>query len=335
MTPELEIMIQRYREDAGRLTQRELAEREQALWEKILALKLRGNRHRGDLLQELAGVSSYQASQRLSLLQGGHVAEELWRRVEAKEMALRTASELLLQAKRIAFTKGSEIAVELGNAIHRYDKLPFVVQLPDGSFLRKARPRKKGVAARRARAQTPRISTKKLLGEDGGDEGFWSSVRRQTLGFLDSKLKSTDPVFKEQLVREFDVALRQLTNEFRSKVRSAASRDQVWAKVGRITKDEVAKACAVLHVDPPFEGAEADLVQANRMKRKLLRAYHPDAHGGNDITRPQYEAVLRAYELLEKYNEQLRHPEEQTPTAETEAKTDADQRDDGGAHGAD
>lgn len=56
-------------------------------------------------------------------------------------------------------------------------------------------------------------------------------------------------------------------------------------------------------MDPPKRGSSlaATLAQANRQKRTLARLYHPDTNEGSDTTRPQFQAVIDAYLLVEQY----------------------------------
>ena len=68
----------------------------------------------------------------------------------------------------------------------------------------------------------------------------------------------------------------------------------------------------MLAIDPPKKlGEPVDLKQAAKQKRTLARLYHPDASGRED-TRGAYEQVIKAYEALEEYNEQLTGPSQST-----------------------
>lgn len=83
-----------------------------------------------------------------------------------------------------------------------------------------------------------------------------------------------------------------------------------------IDRLKVLAACDVLNVSRPKAGKPVDLVLAKTNQRAAVRAYHPDANGGNESTRNEFEAAVKAYEVLEAYNESLeraREPAKEPP----------------------
>lgn len=67
---------------------------------------------------------------------------------------------------------------------------------------------------------------------------------------------------------------------------------------------KVITACGVLAMPVPAPGKPVDLELARSNKRAAAKLFHPDVAG--DKKRDQFEVVVTAYDLLEKYNESLK-----------------------------
>jgi hypothetical protein len=323
MSPEVDALVELYKRDAHALSQLELAKREKEIWSKIREQKLQGTRTRPEILSILLGGTTYQIGNRQYVLAGGAVADVLWKRIDQKTLTLSAARKILLEAKRAAHSSGEPVDAVMARVLKRYDELPFTMQRSDGTVYRRAKFKtvKKNVIKNR-------LSTKQLLRESANDESVWAIIRREMNEFLASKIKNSGSILIDEITREFEIALRQLIGEFRHKVRSAEAVDKSWLTTTSISQEEMESACAILKIDPPLDGGPVDLHVANQMKKRLARAYHPDVHG--ETTREQFEAVLRAYDVLEEYNGQFEKVGE-SKNVPTEKPTDAvtDQRDDG------
>jgi curved DNA-binding protein CbpA len=63
-------------------------------------------------------------------------------------------------------------------------------------------------------------------------------------------------------------------------------------------------------VEPPKRGrrfTDAAMKEARKAYRSFARHYHPDRHGGDETLRPQFEAVIHAWTVIDTY--QGEHPE--------------------------
>jgi hypothetical protein len=315
MNPEIELLIQRYKQEAPKLSQRELAERELFIWQRLLAHKERGGSHYRTWISHNLGADASWVGARSDILALGPFGDELWHRVTHEKMSPSTASWIVREAKRFAAENQVDLSIAISKALGKYDKMPTVLMTKDGFIIRRSRQGKKGKV--RGPKQNKRLFAKTLVGKIDNDRAFWKSIRRQVKDFLIQDLRNSDPIFVEGLVEEFSIALRQVNEEFRLKIKKAREEDKGRERRSWLSHEEVSKACQTLQIDPPIGREPVDLKVANRQKRRLLRVYHPDAQGSTDVTREMYHVVLQAYEMLEKYNEQVAGPQEPPAVRET------------------
>jgi hypothetical protein len=74
-----------------------------------------------------------------------------------------------------------------------------------------------------------------------------------------------------------------------------------------LIRRQVREACRVLHVDPPLRLTAVParfFDQAKRQFRSLARTYHTDT-SGTDATRPQFEAVMEAWNVIQQFRDSL------------------------------
>lgn len=64
----------------------------------------------------------------------------------------------------------------------------------------------------------------------------------------------------------------------------------------------VRKACQLLQIDPPRPGKPIDLKRAETVKKRLVRAYHPDANSGDESMRDRFNEVIEAYQKCKQWN---------------------------------
>jgi hypothetical protein len=125
---------------------------------------------------------------------------------------------------------------------------------------------------------------------------FWKAVRRLSSGYVRTLLIGVPDEDVEESLRAFEVDLEVLFDHHRAK----------WGRLVRtlsVSRSKLREALRTLHMDLPKRGQPLSslITQAGKQKRILARAYHPDMHGGSDVTRPMYQAVIEAYATVEQY----------------------------------
>lgn len=98
--------------------------------------------------------------------------------------------------------------------------------------------------------------------------------------------------------RELNGAVKNVTARFKKAIKKRPEKIDV-SSLKLIT------ACGVLRIPVPREGTPIDLELARKNKLAAARLFHPDAMGGNESKRAQFEVVVEAYAWLEKYNDGL------------------------------
>ena len=119
-----------------------------------------------------------------------------------------------------------------------------------------------------------------------------------------------------------EVERKRLEKQVHGELSSAY--DVIRIKVTRRAKNQpialdrlqVIAACDTLSIPRPKIGKPVDLARAKRHRNQNARAYHPDANSGNEKNRNELEAALKAYDVLEAYNESLTKAAPSTPQSE-------------------
>lgn len=264
------------------------------------------------------GTDRYTYTARATLWNAGEAANPLWERVNAKQMLLSTATDLLRAAKQAVMKSSLTIDEGVRAAIEQYDARPYITWV-NGIPLRKGAPR-------RRTSEELKKGPKKLPGPrrlpDDPDAAFVAELRAKVLEYVRKRLSHSPAVVADKIAREFTTNFRVVMDALRRNLREAVLEDATLALRAKVFKrGDIIDACYTLHIDPPPEDAPADVKQARANYVALARAYHPDANDGDETKRPKYEAVCSAYALLKKYNEHLAKKE--TPNGSTAAGGDS------------
>ena len=229
---------------------------------------------------------------RSSLLGAGAGAELLWERI-AGDMPPYTAIKILRAAKHALGVNIHDYAARLDatalrgaieGELRRYDAQPFT-RAHAGKVLKKSKPKSK------------RSSDKRLS---------WSRLRAEVEIALAPRLVGLDPQVAAAELRRLEVELKVVLDQASERLhqlRGAAKR-----QADAVGRTALLRACGVLAIDPPPPDRPVDLALLRRQTRRFGRLYHPDAHGGDEATRPQYEVVMDAARTIERYNELLGIP---------------------------
>lgn len=226
---------------------------------------------------------------RYAVLALGRAADPVWEKVHNGEMTISAAAKLCVRAKR----RGGDLSESVSVELEAYSKKPIVKRGSNGKEIRcerikKRRPRKKLWASTAARGVLSASS----------DRVFWASIKALVVEHVESRASQLAPSDRRQLagdlVQEIDVVIRLFG------CRIQKMRERAVVLVG---KSELMSACESLSIDPPEPQTDLrDWIKvAAKKQRQLARMYHPDANGGDDSMRDQYQQVVEALVTCESY----------------------------------
>lgn len=277
---------------------RQRAALEAKFWNHASGLGL-GFSHR-DLMSMILDCTHQQVEIYHMLHNAPLAAAPLWDRMEGEErMSHHTAGKLLRAARKEAAASGGQISLEVAviDVLREYDKNPGS-KTPGGHIVRRKQ------ITRLPKIDDLHVKPKKAKKYDPDSDGhriFYANLREDIASFVAPRLGGTDPIIAEQIWKDFELGLKVLLDDFGIKVSRARS-NNADADVNR---KQIVEACRHLHMDPPKPGLPIDLASARAQKKKMAKLYHPDKVGGSEATRPQYEAVIEAFLVAEKYAEKF------------------------------
>jgi hypothetical protein len=297
---------------------RELGEREQlaAAWRankshriraelevKLWALIPRAERdgHPGGkalALSKVLGTTPFEIGIRSLLLNAGYAAVPLWSALD-KGMPLATARRIFNEA-RAGLGKESRPSPEaVLEALAQYERASEVripVTTKDGRtmYRRYGGGRRKG--SKNTKPRKAKKPKRNLL---------WPRVREMLITWLETELPDIEEFERERLLGRFAAEFSLLVDSLGAQVRAAKKSGPIGLVTTAVPRRAVEQACIVLSMDAPPRNKPLDLTKAKRQMRNLARLYHPDANGGREDMRENYEEVVTAFKLVEQYNEQL------------------------------
>lgn len=281
-------------------TERERAQLEQEAWEvTYLHPAVRGtSTGRRTFLRDLFGCAGDLIEARNQLREGGADTTPLWELVESKQLLLRTALRLWRSARTLAATNRIDRPAALRQVLEEYQQLSPVTHA-SGAVVRK-----------RTASQLPQLDgagqsvVKPLRGsaDTMTVPVLWRQIRLCAAEVVRRHLPDgIDPTVQQQLVADFEGELAGVLDTLRARINTLRSTERAFNQVRR---QQVLDACVALNLDPPTPGKPVDARILRRQRRELCRLYHPDRNMGQS-TRPQYESIIAANALLERYNQQL------------------------------
>ncbi len=154
-------------------------------------------------------------------------------------------------------------------------------------------------------ASAPVTENEKVVNADAHlrSSELWADIRERILRHVLFNKEDIDAGELHKFYLEFETDMRESAHRFVQNVRRAPQ-DLVRKDVPRRV---LAAACRTLRIKTPSVGKEADQVMAKKNKRILVRTCHPDVLGSssNEHTRAMYQAVVEAFDLIVRYNQQL------------------------------
>jgi hypothetical protein len=232
-----------------------------------------------NFLKELFGPGSY--SRRRCLL---NAPDELWDRVDGGSLTLAMAEWIWLQARKASRREERPAAEFVPDLLARLDKAP--VKSSAGGRTVKHRPKS---------AKRPKVTKDTTAGDNF--RSAWTRIRMELRRMLEKRANGLlDSIEGDRLMTAFERELDATIQGFTRRIAGLKRQDQK-----PISRRKLIDACRVLHMDPPEPGGGVDLAMATRQKRRLARAYHPDAAGDASMT-DQYQAVIEAFETIDAYS---------------------------------
>jgi len=227
-------------------------------------------------------------------MSAGSCINELWLRLD-KDISIYTAISIYRAAKKRLKSKGAEPSEkDISEALKEYDSRPFERDLGNGKISRSS-----------SQYSKRDVPVKENI-EDS--KRFFQQIRNLTESFIIKKLVEVDPSIRKEITDEFEISIRdtfdQLTKRINKNRRDVNKEKK--DEIDRIGKTRFTNACEALSMSGVF-GKPIDLKVAKKHKLYRLRDLHPDLHGGNmsEVQKNEYTAVIEAYDLLERYNEQF------------------------------
>ncbi len=304
----LATLIAAYKTGHSLMSSRERAIAEKNIYDAVpLVERTQGNssRAREHTLFELLGrgaPAEYRI--RFELLNSFDWAAPLWPRIDnkAEPMTLYTAMRLLREAKQLSRKEDLPQPEAMRQILEQYDALNLTFRA-DGSAIRRKNPSALPSIADAAKGKGRRKAKDADL---SNPHIFWPQLRAMVAQHIALRLKDADPLVAEQVWRGFERDLKILTDETTSKLSRIQKSEEKAANVAKhIGHGAMRAACNALAMDAPKPSQKLDMKLARSQKNKLARLYHPDSHQGDESMRPQYEAVLQAYQTLEAYDQQF------------------------------
>jgi hypothetical protein len=278
-------------------TERERAEIETAMWmrappgarRRVREKKLRREDWLADTLM-LGRSHSPAIQRRLQLAGHGSAVTELWNRVE-EDMPLSAAYSLAIDAKKTREPRESaEEAV--ARVLAEYDARPIVMHLADGKISR----RHKATQLR----PTPTPDSTKAQRKNGTGT-IWTQLRELIGPYFEERLQGVEPAVVVSERQRFERDLQMLFETTQGRLTRARAQEQETLSQA-LSRRRFTEGCHVIKIDPPRGPSTAPWMKRAKSRFKsLAREYHPDLRG--DTTRPQYEAVMKAWEAIESYHE--------------------------------
>lgn len=237
-----------------------------------------------DVLAHLFSSKEYEIEARRVIYSTGVYGDQVWDKIERKEIPLRTAAGLCQKAKTVPNTHLHKAIEEL---LREYDELPYVSTL-------------NGVTFRRS---SPTRGAELAEIKDPAD--WWELMR---LDVIPDQSKLDIPAAKiilQRMEKEFKISIDICRRDIEKAVQhSEWVKSKAKSKELEVARKKMMDACVALHMDVPSGSEIPDIERARKQMHRLARMYHPDANAGDEKNIPQYYKVLEAYDTIEKFIQQ-------------------------------
>jgi hypothetical protein len=264
------------------------------------------------LIARVLEVSPYVIEHRRALLMVGDLADPLWELLDA-DLTLRAATDLVRRAKHVRVPPETT-ASALRRAIAEYYALPITRALPNGKLTRHASTAEQRIGRPPGRRSTPKPEAPKAQPRRAPEpraipsvsaDDFWKHLRGMCAEYARSRLPDHSDEQIDADLRILETDLKVVFEQFTDRVRNKL-RDTPLTVV--VARRQLTESCRVLLLDPPRDMQKpppAFFEKAKRQFKVLAREYHPDTSTGGEATRPQFESVMNAWNVLQQFQRQL------------------------------
>ncbi len=237
---------------------------------------------------------------RHTLWLAGHEIGRLWDLVESG-LSLSTAVKVLDDAKKLYIDNHISIDQAISNVVAKLESDKVMVVMNDKICYKKDQ---NGVK----KAKKPQPTTQSL--EESKYRAFWQELRILIGQHVDQRLNGSDPETADRIKKNFEIDMRIVLSDVQQKINRAVKHKVDLAELKKIGRSEIVQACFVLGIDPPRQLHQVDIDVARRKRGLLAREYHPDKHEGSEAMRDKYHEIMESFDVLQRYNDQLRGTDE-------------------------
>lgn len=263
------------------------------------------------LTAQVLGVSQYLIGAYRSLLAAGEMADPLWLALDGT-LTWQAAQDLLHEARETR-RQGESGKQACQRVLTAYEQQPVLRHLPGGRVLRgkgeavsdppEAKPKAPGPTVARtkpAEAAPEPPPESERGGQPVTAMAHWAKIRQCVEAYLLSQVAGEfDAEAIGAQMAWLDGELRLVLQQFSHRLRKSTTEPSLREVLQR---RHVREACRVLLVDPPRKldaVPPAFFAEAKKRFKALAKEYHPDTSSGGEATRPQFEAVRAAWDVIE------------------------------------
>lgn len=235
-----------------------------------------------EYLRQRYDLPFYEVRGRQTLRLAGDAAMPLWAAIDAPEgMAVKTAVDILVAARKRARSRGSSLDVEVEDGIIAWEDRSVVCKGPKGrTYRRRVNP-----------ASGPSV-------HDALDQ-----IRTYAMGYAERRASSLDAHTRRRVVNEMMAEVNAAIATLLSRLDREARRAAEEKAAPPVMRREVIEACELLHVSPPTPSRPLDMEAVGSSYKRLVKRYHPDVTG-NESTRELFQRVVQARETLRRFHEE-------------------------------
>jgi hypothetical protein len=239
-----------------------------------------------------------------------YAPDVLWNQVDVG-LAMASAVNMLRDARALSSKKKITLEEAAVQTIAFYEK-GNKKHTPDGKFFYVKATMVSAIVDGKNKAREAR--------SDDSERTLWNNIRHNIGALVMEKIgEDIEPATLEEINTWFEGELSNLMNAFTKKLR--ARKTTVAVEYNRV---QYVSACRTLHIDPSDVGKPIDVGPAKSAKKKLLRAYHPDANGGDTSLQHLCDQIVKAYDVVESYAAQMAKSESRTKKSIENRKGDLD-----------
>lgn len=230
-----------------------------------------------------------------------YAPDVIWDKVDGG-LAIGAAVNVFRDSKELATKKGITIDDAAVQTLEAYQK-GIIRRMSDGSYyytkttIASAISGKKEAPEGKTGARAPKA--------DDNERHLWKNIRHNIGALVALKVgDDIEPAMLEEYTGWFEGELSNLRKAFVMKLKSRSTKVRV-----EFNRVQYIAACRKLHIDPAKVGQTINVETAKSAKKKLLRAYHPDANGGDTSLQHLCEEIARAFDVVEGYSSQMQRSE--------------------------